>query len=220
METTQLPVSPPPTVAPTAALDFQHCDECDALVDHNQRYCVNCGAHRRTVPDPAARYLSQASARSRAVRRAPSGAGTARRQGAGLATALVLALIPVAAVVGVEAGRSSGSQDSKLIQELARARAQTVVSSSPVGSSAGASSNSKSSQAAKKHGKSRRTAAATAGGGKTASSTKYGTATQITGSNVTASQAAQGAAEAKTIQNSTGKNYVQAANNLPTTVVP
>jgi len=221
-ETAQFPVSTPPQAAPAPSADFQHCDECSAPVDHNQRYCVNCGTHRRNVPDPAARYLSQASAHSRAVRGRAGQAASVRQRGAGLATALVLALIPVAAVVGVEVGRSSNSQDSKLIKELARERAQTVVASTAVGSSANTTSTgskSKSGKAAEKGVKSSKTAA-TAAGGKVVSSTKYGAATQITGSKVTAAEQAQGAAEAKQVQNSTGKNYVQADNNLPSTVVP
>lgn len=218
-QTTQLPITPPLELAPAPA--FQHCDDCRAPVDHDQRYCVNCGAHRRQVTDPAARYLTQASARSRvgAGAVASRGAGT-RRRGASLASAVVLALIPVAAAIGVEVGRSSGSQDSKLIQELARERAQTIVSGTPSSTTGGGTrAGSKSVKAGKKGAKSTKSAS-TAGGGKVVSKTQYGAATQITGSKVTAGDQAQGAAEAKNIQNSTGKNYVQAANNLPTTVVP
>jgi hypothetical protein len=242
-ETTQVPVTPPlevpprlefapapgmtsaseaaiaPDVAP--APEFQHCDNCGAPVDHVQRYCVSCGAHRRHVPDPAARYLSQASARSRS---AASRSAPARRRGASLASAAVLALIPVAAAVGIEVGRSSNSQDSKLIQELARER--TVVASTPAASSADSGSTTSTSSASKSHKPTKQNksgatkATATAGAGKVLSQTKNGAATQITGSKVTSNEAAQGAAEAKTIQNSTGKNYVNAANNLPSTVVP
>jgi len=213
-----------PAFAAASAPEFACCDDCGAPVDHAQRYCVNCGAHRRHVPDPAARYLSQASTRPgpRTARSA-----YARRRGASLASAAVLALIPVAAAVGVEIGRSSNSQDSKLIQELARQRTQTVLSSTPVAASdangrpSSADGSAKPHRASRGHTSSRAAAtSATAGGGKVVSKTQYGTATQLTGSKVTNTEASQGASEAKTIQNSTGKSYVQAAQNLPSTVVP
>src|ERR1700722_12625507 len=59
--------------ASAAAEAYQQCDECSAPVDKDQRYCVACGAHRQNVHDPAARYLSQATTRSRGSR----GAGAA-----------------------------------------------------------------------------------------------------------------------------------------------
>src|ERR1700735_3781865 len=88
-----------PDGASVAAQTYQQCDECGAPVDKDQRYCVACGAHRRHVHDPATRYLSQATARSRTskdaatARKAPRGG--ARSRGVGLA--LAIALIPVAA---------------------------------------------------------------------------------------------------------------------------
>jgi hypothetical protein len=229
-ETTQLQATPSlaaGTPEPAHALaaapapEFQHCDHCSAPVDNTQRYCVNCGAHRRHAPDPAARYLAQATARSRGGA-AAARPGTVRRRGVSLASAAVLAVIPVAAAIGVEVGRSSNNQDSKLIQALARQGTKTVMASSSPGSGTTASSSASSSKRPKQAGKhaAKGSSSATAGGGKVVSSTHYGSATQITGSNVTSGQAAQGAADAKKIQNSTGSGYVQAANNLPSTVVP
>jgi len=230
-ETTERPAMPEDSLDQLAAAEpvpaFEHCDECGAPVDHAQRYCVNCGTHRRHVPDPASRYLSHAGARSRALR--PGGArnGAGSRRGGSLAVAVVLALIPVAAAVGVEVGRSSGNQDSKLlqadsrvIQALEREPTQTVVSSTTAGATAtGLTRAASRSGTAKQRAKS--SASATpAGGGKVLSSTQYGSVSQIAGSKVTAGEATQGASEAKTIQNSTGKSYVQSASNLPTTVVP
>src|ERR1700677_4409744 len=102
--------------AATTAPQVLACDECGAPVDAEQRYCVVCGAHRRNVNDPATRYLSQASAKSRrskggaATRRSPQFGGSR-----GVVLALVIALIPAAAAAGVIAGRSSNNDDSSLI---------------------------------------------------------------------------------------------------------
>ncbi|MFZ0385013.1 MAG: hypothetical protein WAL22_05080, partial [Solirubrobacteraceae bacterium] len=96
------------------------CDDCNAPVDEEQRYCVVCGAHRRHVEDPAARYLSELTAQSR-TRRAVTVARPVRQtavRGRGLGLAVALALVPVAAAVGVVAGRSSDNGNAKLIQAL------------------------------------------------------------------------------------------------------
>src|ERR1700677_4722904 len=70
------PEAPFAGASAAAAETYQQCDECAAPVDKAQRYCVACGAHRRHVDDPATRYLSQATARSRTGR----GAATSGRR--------------------------------------------------------------------------------------------------------------------------------------------
>jgi len=92
---------------------FLRCDQCHAPVDSHQRYCVICGAHRRDVPDPAARYLNQASARARAavrVAQARANGRSAKRRVVGFGTAALIALIPAAGIAGYAIGDSgSGS---------------------------------------------------------------------------------------------------------------
>jgi hypothetical protein len=209
---------------------FERCDQCGAPVDKDQRYCVNCGAHRRHVPDPAAKYLSRVSAHTGGPagggRVAPGGVLVTRRDGAflgiGLLGALAIALIPIAAAVGVAIGRSSNNQDGKLIQALERQRAQvtttysagSATSGSASSGSTGSSSTEKSSTTKKKS-----TAKSKSASSSTTSSTANGSVSKITGSKVTAAQQSQGSAEAKKIQNSTGSNYVQGANSLPSTIV-
>ncbi len=211
-------VASPPETTPAAAPDFQHCDECGAPVDAAQRYCVNCGAHRRNVPDPSARYLSQSSARNRAASGARTRATTQRRQGGNLALALVIALIPVAAVLGVEIGRSSNNGDPQLIRALeARQGASTVTQTT---TTEGASSSAGGSASTTGKHTSKNSTSKRSSGSRATSTTSNGTATQITGSKVTSSEEQQGAAEAQKVQNSTGSSYVQANNNLPSTVVP
>lgn len=136
--TTELPVHTPPTGPPTAADEsYDTCDECNAPVDSNQRYCVVCGAHRKHVYDPAARYISGATSRTRAAAR-PGRTTSGRQRGPSLVTALVLALIPLAVALGLLLGHSGNSTDSKLLAAL-RAQKPEVVN---VGGGTGAASAS------------------------------------------------------------------------------
>lgn len=96
------------SVTDRAEIVIVSCDDCGSPVESAQRYCVVCGAHRRDVRDPAARYLSHASARARATARAGArqSARGVRRRTVGLGTALLIALIPVAGVAGYAIGDS------------------------------------------------------------------------------------------------------------------
>lgn len=125
--------SPMRTSDPSQPEPFEQCEQCGAAVAREQRYCVECGAHRRYVPDPAVRYL-----RSRSGRPRPVGGGPAplRRSGPpSLALAVLIAVVPVAVALGVLLGRSSTSGDGKLIAAL-RAQRPEVLSA---GTSASAS---------------------------------------------------------------------------------
>ena len=202
----------------------QRCDECGAPVDSAQRYCVVCGTHRRHVNDPAARYLSQATARSRTAR----AAGAARRsprsgRWRGLGTALVLAIIPVAAAAGVMVGRSSNNDDSKLIQALAKRQAAVVTTSSAGSSIARVGSTPNATAATSRtkttHKGAGRGAASSTHTGQASSTTQYGSVSQIAGAKPTQAQVQQGAADTQKVQKSTGKSYVNQQSNLPGTVV-
>lgn len=224
----QSPIATAAQVAPADSATIQQCDECGAPVDKDQRYCVSCGAHRRHVNDPAARYLSHATARSRSSKvaapshKAPRGGARSR----GLALALAIAIIPVAAAAGVIAGRSSNSNDAKLIQALDRRQSAAAATSTTTVPAATASSASTQTKAAghanaKHHGKkSASTATPSAkNAGKVISKTQNGTVQQITGLKPTKSQEQQGANATKQVQKSTGKSYVTGQNNLPSQVV-
>jgi hypothetical protein len=204
---------------------IQRCDECGAPVDKDQRYCVACGAHRRHVNDPAARYLTQATARSRsrktsaAARKAPG--GSARFRGLGLA--LAIALVPVAAAAGVIAGRSSNNNDAQLVHALAQH--QSAVGSTTTVPAA-TSSDSVTPAKAAAHAKSKRhhksassKSPSTKNAGKVLSKTQNGSAQQITGFKPTKTQVQQGQSETQKVQKSTGKSYVTGQNNLPSQVV-
>jgi len=121
-----------PTPEVLQAADVQQCDECGEPVDALQRYCVNCGAHRRDVADPAARYLSQASARARMHARAAAArtsARSARRRTLGRGTAILIALIPIAGGAGVLIGNSTAGTNAPA--HHARATSQTTAAPKP-----------------------------------------------------------------------------------------
>ena len=122
---------------------YEQCDNCGAPLDAAQRYCVECGAHRRHVRDPAARYLSTATARARK----PTGTRRASKRSPGLGTALILAVIPLAVGLGVIVGRSSNNGDDKLIAALKSQQPQVITTS---GGSTAASTGSSTSVASLK----------------------------------------------------------------------
>ncbi len=106
--------------------DYERCEHCEAPVEANQRYCVVCGTHRRHVYDPVARFLADASSRSRSASRVARGSVAPKRRSPGLALALVLAAIPLAVAAGVLIGGRGDNSNSKLLAAL-RAQKPTVV---------------------------------------------------------------------------------------------
>jgi hypothetical protein len=231
-------VNPPdnahdPQIAVTAAHATPaaptQCDECAAPVDEEQRYCVVCGAHRRHVEDPAARYLSELTAKAR-TSRAAAVARPVRRapvRGRGLGLAVALALVPVAAAVGVVAERSSGNGDAKLIQALAHEQAAADAASA--GTATSATSTTGGAAASDDSGSARHAGATKAShhvgakkrtghkrSGAASSSIPGGTAIS---QNPTQAQKNTGAKVTEKVQKSTGKSYVNGQSGLPGTVV-
>jgi hypothetical protein len=122
------------------SVEYEACEQCQAPVDVHQRYCVECGAHRRHVYDPAARFLSGATSRSRTAARIARGPAEPKKRGPGLALALVLAAIPVAVAAGVLIGGRGEDSNSKLLAAL-RAQKPTVVNVSGGGAASGAATS-------------------------------------------------------------------------------
>ena len=221
---TDLRAVPAPTMAPAhpSAFGHQQCDECGSAVAAEQRYCVSCGAHRRNVDDPAARYLSQASALTRRITSVTAVGEPVlrpRSRALGLGTALVLAAIPVAAGLGVVAGRSSGSGDASLVRALSHQSAADnallqALSQNPSAASAstttGAAQGS-SSQPKGAKGKHRAKTRST--------SSPSGSASSLSTTKPTQAQVQSGASVVKKIQKSSGKGYVNSQSGLPGTIV-
>lgn len=138
-----------PTIQHEQHEHYEQCERCGAAVDRTQRYCVSCGTRRRHVPDPAARYLSATTSRSRAASStvAKSGATRRDRRSPGLGLALALALFPLAVGLGVLVGRASTSGDDKLIAAL-RAQKPEVITTGGGGAATAATTASGSSSKA------------------------------------------------------------------------
>ncbi len=117
--------------------EYESCEQCEAPVEANQRYCVVCGTHRRHVHDPAARFLADATGRSRSASRIARGAVGPKRRSPGLALALVLAAIPLAVAAGVLIGGRGDNSNTKLLATL-REQKPTVVNVASGGTASGA----------------------------------------------------------------------------------
>jgi hypothetical protein len=116
----------PPASALAGEPIYEACDQCSAPVDATQRYCVVCGTRRKHVYDPAARFLSDATSRSRSLAGQPRRAPARKRGSFSLGVAVVLVAIPFAVGVGVLVGRTGNGTDAKLLAAL-KAQQPTVV---------------------------------------------------------------------------------------------
>jgi len=120
------------------------CEQCQAPVERDQRYCVRCGARQSHARNPATSYFATAARNRRTAAPQQRSEGFLR----GPAFALFLVLLPLGVGIGVLVGRSGSSNNNdKLISALQKQ--QPVVASSrgssgasaPVAASAASSSN-------------------------------------------------------------------------------
>jgi hypothetical protein len=124
----------------TTTTTYEPCGACGAPLDEQQRYCVECGTSRRHPGDPVARYFADAAARRRVP---PPAAGPVVAAGGRHVEnrwiAAALALIPVAAAIGVLVGHhgNGGTSDAQLLAAL-RGSGAAAGSAAPAGSPAAA----------------------------------------------------------------------------------
>jgi hypothetical protein len=85
----------------------ERCGQCGTPAAHDQRYCLNCGFHRRNAPDPVARYLSEASAARAQVAAARAVAAARRRRVPRLGPRVVSVLVALALLVGILIGSAT-----------------------------------------------------------------------------------------------------------------
>ncbi|MET0603169.1 MAG: hypothetical protein ABW167_14375 [Baekduia sp.] len=211
-------------IAPTpfaAASPWEACDQCQAPLEPRQRYCVACGSRRLHGDDPAARYLAEATRRARAG--TPVATAPAPRRPTSLGT-LALALIPLAAALGVLAGRSQAPSDELIVNALKAQRAPVVNVTGAVGgaatpTAAGGETTASSSKksAAKNQGSSG--GKRTSDGARVLATGPAGSARQLEGSKVTGKQLSESKQAVKRINESKGKAYVESQRNLPDQIV-
>lgn len=207
-----LPGTPPTDPAQAA---FEPCDECQAPLDERQRYCVVCGTHRPNADDPVARYLAE----SRRSRNTPPPAPAPPRSAGGARLALAIALVPLAAALGVLVGRGDAGGDQQLVEALKVQKAPVV---NVVGGGAAVAGAAKS---AADDGSASADAGASASdtskvkGGEVLARTEYGTARKLEGAKPTATQVAESKKALKKITDSKGKEYVESQRGLPDQIV-
>jgi hypothetical protein len=105
----------------TTLTTYQPCGQCGAPLDERQRFCVECGASRRHPNDPVARHFTDSARRASPE---PMALEAPPRRGADMRlTALVLALLPAAAALGVLVGNHNSGSDKELLAALRSAPA-------------------------------------------------------------------------------------------------
>jgi hypothetical protein len=110
-----------------AATAVERCGQCGAPAAAEQRYCLNCGFHRRNAPDPVARYLSDASvARTRVA--AADALAAQRRRTVRFGPRITATLVALALLVGLLIGNatSGGSTATPKTGTTAGSKATTT----------------------------------------------------------------------------------------------
>lgn len=207
----QTPSAPAPGAAPEA--HFEPCDQCQAPLDDRQRYCVVCGARRPNADDPVARYLSTA----KRARTAPAAPAAPARSAGGARLAAAIALVPLAAALGVLVGRGDSGGDQQLIEALKVQKAPVVNVVGGGAAAAGAAGSAGDTGGASKK------AAGSSGdavkGGEVLAKTKYGSARKLEGAKPTATQIQESKKALKKITDAKGKAYVESQRGLPDQIV-
>jgi len=205
------PTSP---LAAAHAAAWELCDHCQAPLAERQRYCVVCGARRAHVDDPAARYFVEQARRVRSAEgtptsraNAPAGSDATR-----LRFALVFALLPLVAALGIFVGRGN-SGDQALVNALKAQKAPVV---NVIGGGAAASDPSNDGSSGSRGSKSDSSDPAK---GDVIARTRYGTARRLTGASVTPQQLEESKQALRHIVESKGRAYVEQQRNLPDQIV-
>jgi hypothetical protein len=215
-------------LSPTSSLpalgtahSWDACDQCQAPLEARQRYCVVCGTRRRSGDDPATRYFAEATRRARAVRVA---VGPPARRGLS-PMALLLALVPLAAALGVLVGRGQDAGDERLV-EILRSQRPPVVNITGATAGAATPATTAAAAAATATAKAGKDAKAKTGTGKRTSdgaevlaTGPAGDARKLEDAKVTEKQLDESKAAVKRINESKGKDYVESQRNLPDQIV-
>ncbi|HEX7290182.1 MAG TPA: hypothetical protein VF250_03555 [Conexibacter sp.] len=205
-----------PTSPPVAAhaVAWELCDHCQAPLAERQRYCVVCGARRAQADDPAARWFVEQARRARSAETAPSGPhGSGDAAASRLRFALVFALLPLVAALGIMVGRGGGDDD-RLVDAL-KAQKAPVVNVIGGGATSGDTAGS-GSDADSRGSKGDDSDPAK---GDVIARTRYGTARRLTDASVTPQQLEESRQALRHIVESKGRAYVEQQRNLPDQIV-
>jgi hypothetical protein len=195
------------------AAGFSACEHCNAPMEDSQRYCVTCGARRAQADDPAIRYLAGASRAARAPLVPPAASSSLTPT-----VAVLLALLPLAAGIGVLVGRGQGSGDEAIIAALKAQKPPVVNVTGASGGTAATASPAGAAAARTANGKTK-AKASTKDGAKILAHGPAGDARQLEGQKVTKQQLQDSAAAVKKINSAKGKTYVDSQRDLPDQIV-
>lgn len=217
-----------PSAGPVSRSPFAQCDRCQAPLDDQQRYCVECGAHQRQPNDPVARYF--AAARRPKVAAAPIPSSQKRTVPTAVAAALI-ALLPVAAGVGILVGRGSADSSDAVIEALKAARATqgvAVANGAVTGTTADAAATTDaaaaSDDAEDDEGEAKTTGKVdgvevTDKQAPIIATGPTGSARQLSGSKPTAKDVAESKKAVDQINKRKGDEYIKTQRDLPDTIV-
>jgi hypothetical protein len=205
--------APSPTAVAEPAWDA--CERCAAPLDESQRYCVSCGTRRTQADDPATRYFAEAARRARST---SVPAAVAPRSAHGITVAVLLALLPLAAGVGVLVGRGGSGGEERILEALKAQKAPIIQIVGGAGTAAADPAAATAAKSAAK--KAKKTGGrTTADGAKVLATGPAGDARQLEGAQPTAKQLSDSADAVKRINSSKGKAYVETQRNLPDQIV-
>jgi hypothetical protein len=205
-------IPPPASPAPVGQSGWETCDHCQAPLDERQRYCVACGARRAQADDPAARYFVTAARRARSSESAPVAQPSSGLQG-NTKTALLFALLPVVAAIGIFVGRG-GDDGNELLLEALKAQKAPVVN---VGAGGAATAEAADDGGGKS--KKSQDSGTDAADGEVIGRGAYGTARKLTGAKATPEQLEESKKALDKIVNSKGKEYVEQQRGLPDQII-
>lgn len=197
------------TAAPVAAQPlYEPCEECGALLDPQQRYCVHCAARRGNGANPSSRYFAAMSKRARR----PMARPPARASGSRAAAVGFFALLPIAVAIGVVVGKSGSGEDNGALLQALREQNAALARSGSAPAATATAAQPKPKAGGKK-------AKEPAEGGKVVAHTSNGTVHQITGFKPTKQQTEEDTKIVAGNPEQTGANYIKAQQNLPDVVV-
>ena len=203
--------------APATRSPWDQCDHCQAPLDARQRYCVACGARRPQADDPVASYFVASARRARAAEPSATAAAPSQRPQSSFRTALILALVPLAAAIGVVVGRGGADPNEQLIEAF-KAQKAPVVNVGAGGGAASDDASSGGSDSSKKK-KDKGDDDPNDADGEVIAETSYGSARKLTDNKITPAQIEESKKALKHIVESKGKEYVEQQRNLPDQIV-
>ncbi|UUY05371.1 zinc ribbon domain-containing protein [Svornostia abyssi] len=204
--------------APIARAPWEQCDSCQAPVDDTQRYCVACGAHQRRSNDPAARFF--ADARRPKTPAVPAPEAGSRRTVPTIVAAGLIALLPVAAGIGILVGRGASSNDDVLVEALKAQKVEVVqVGGGAAGATGDAAATGDEEASADASASDKDETSTSSKPAKILATGPAGSARQLAGTKPTKKDVEESKKAVERINSTKGDEYVDSQRDLPDQIV-